>query len=72
MPRRRRRDPPDNRLDWRDPDMPCLGYFPGIPMSPDDVQRSAHSIMLISSKPPWHADPLYFAAERKRSRRTPT
>lgn len=72
MPRRRR-DPPDNRLDWRDPDMPCLGYgFSGNPMSPDDVQRSAQGSML-NFKPPWHADPLYFAAERKRSRRrTPT
>lgn len=72
MPRRRR-DPPDNRLDWRDPDMPCLGWYKGVATVPEIVQREAAYNIKFDYNKPWHSDPLYFAAERKRARRrTPT
>jgi len=68
---RRRKLPPDNRLDWRDPDMPILDD--GIKKTPEQFQRErtralAASYGSFSSKifPDWKNDPGYYGWKKKK------
>ena len=69
--RKRRKLPPDNRLDWRDPNMPVLDD--GLEKTPEQFQRERLR-MLISTEgftgakhfPHYKNDPSYFWAEIKK------
>ena len=71
---RRRKLPPDTRLDWRDPDMPLLCRHQGevIKLSPEEAQSDAsYSMMGYDWNPEgdrlnWRNDPLYHAARKRR------
>lgn len=74
---RRRREEPDKRLDWRDPEMPVLRRFENNfgevtiePVSSDDEQAFHQDEMRTTNPgaPPWDWDPTYDIARRKRRR----
>jgi hypothetical protein len=55
---KRRRLPPDTRLDWRDPNMPVLGKS-GRPIAHYKMQLKAQMSMDLSTAPSWRSDPTY-------------
>ena len=72
---RRRRDPPDKRLDWRDPNMPCIrsGIIDGVKQTaeikPEHIQQY-YSIKLQRNKevePEWRNDPTYNLKKLKKA-----
>lgn len=80
---RRRRLPPDKRLDWRDPDMWVLRkvyYDDGMSLNPKavteyvypgEVQEQAAENMRETRNPHtphWSKDPTYDLAKRRRRR----
>lgn len=80
MPRpwRRRRNEPDKRLDWRDPNMPVLRpwEFPDgskglAEIPPQEESRHCHHQVNNGNPlaPEWFNDETYNLARRKRKRR---
>lgn len=75
MPRRRRQEP-DNRLDWRDPRMPVLrrpwvevlGTFERREqmMTPEQSSELATESFRESDGPDWRNDPTYNLRRRRR------
>jgi hypothetical protein len=72
----RKRLPPDNRLDWRDPNMPCLRIAkpendPNAPWGvypfPPDTIHEYHKRAMVSPRiePTWKYDPSYFWNKKK-------
>lgn len=80
---KRRCNEPDNRLDWRDPNMPVLrvveytnpmGGKPQIVLeefTPEDERKYAESVMARENPtaPNWKDDPTYSLGKPKRRRR---
>lgn len=65
---KRRKLPPDNRLDWRDPDMPVLRmvrYSDNEPFRLGEVSSKAitryyeNKMMFDADGPEWNRDPTY-------------
>lgn len=54
----RRHLPPDNRLDWRDPEMPVLGKF-GRPIDHNKLHQLAQVRVEQANDPDWRNDPTY-------------
>lgn len=48
----------DNRLDWRDPNMPVLGRS-GKAYPPETMQRIRLNELLTKAEPIWKNDPTY-------------
>lgn len=67
----RRRLPPDNRLDWRDPNMPVLDD--GVKKTPEQFQRERIRSLVAASGyvgsrhfPDWKNDPGYYGWKKKK------
>lgn len=59
MPRRTRTPKePDQRLDWRDPEMPVLGKS-GRPIPHEKMVLKAQMAIALSPEPDWRNDPTY-------------
>lgn len=64
---RRRRQPPDTRLDWRDPEMPCLclarntftGQLTVREFTPREIQYQSSWYMDNGDGPHFSMDPTY-------------
>lgn len=57
-----RRSKPDNRPDWRDPNMPVLVQSKSqgqIYIEPERWQRVAKARMDVAGEPNWRTDPTY-------------
>lgn len=72
--RRRRDRRPDNRLDWRDKNMPVLRAMDtGMEeLTPESESEYSQDVMNRSLEPTWRNDPSYNwvkATARKRKRR---
>lgn len=57
MPRRRPL-PPDDRLDWRDPNMPVIGKS-GREIDHRKMELKAQMSMAAANEPTWRDDPTY-------------
>lgn len=68
---RRRRNEPDKRLDWRDPDMPVLRAMDtGMEaMTPEDESKYSQMVMRKSIEPDWRNDPTYKLGRGQRRRK---
>lgn len=66
----RRRNEPDKRLDWRDPQMPVLrAVTTGMEeMSPEDESAYSADVMRRSIEPIWKNDPTYKLGRGQRRR----
>lgn len=72
---RRKKLPPDDRLDWRDPNMPALRYgvVDGIEgmheIKPEHITQYYHAKMHhpFNSAPNWKNDPTYNLKKNKNS-----
>lgn len=53
-----RRQPPDDRLDWRDPEMPVLGKS-GKPIDHRKMTAKAKMAMQSATEPTYRQDPTY-------------
>lgn len=71
---KRRKLPPDKRLNWRDPDMPIIrtgiinGVFQTAEIAPQHVQQY-YQIKLqrnIDIEPNWRVDPTYDLKKKKK------
>lgn len=71
MPRRRRRNEPDKRLNWRDPDMPVLrAMTTGMEeLSPESETAYSKDVMQRSIEPIWQHDPTYNLGRGQRRRK---
>lgn len=56
MPRQRPK--PDNRLDWRDPEMPVLGKS-GREIDHRKMEQRAQMGLVMAREPSWRDDPTY-------------
>lgn len=69
MPRRRQQ--PDTRLDWRDPQMPVLRDYKmddgtlHTVVDPDYERRYRELLMATCIDPTYHSDPTYLTCKRK-------
>lgn len=70
---RRKKLPPDKRLDWRDPNMPCLCMgrynkneeFRLIEVRPDIRSQVSRNAMNTAGEPDWRNDPTYNMKTKK-------
>lgn len=66
---RRRRGPPDKRLDWRDPNMPCIrsGIIDGVKQTaeikPEHIQQYYAAKVQQFGYPEYKDDPSYWWAK---------
>lgn len=59
--------PPDNRLDWRDPNMPIEGK---TKQHPPELRVKASRLSLANSiEPTWRNDPTYNLRRRRNANR---
>jgi len=71
---RRRKLPPDKRLDWRDPNMPVfrrverLGRVSVEPISPEEEQAWCKECVERSKNPHWSEDETYTLRRYKRKK----
>jgi hypothetical protein len=67
--RKRRRLPPDTRLNWRDPNMPVYMNSNSRGMilcTPEFAQEISRKRMAYIPAPDWRSDPTYDLANRRK------